>query len=98
MDLKKTGWKLGMSQSDSEEEQMAGSYKHENQATGSIKCVDFLYWFWNCKLIKKTLVHGFIYLFGYFVSQITTTSINNRPYESYYSVRKPNTTFKIVNS
>jgi hypothetical protein len=68
MYFKKTGLILGMSWSGLEKEQMAGSYKHENQATGSKKCVDFLYQFWNCKLIEKTLMHGFIYLFGYFVS------------------------------
>jgi len=43
MYLKKTGLILGMSCSGSEKEQMAGSYKHENQATSSTKCVDFLY-------------------------------------------------------
>jgi hypothetical protein len=44
MDPKKTGWILGMSWSDSEKQQMVGSYKHENKATGSIKCVHFLYY------------------------------------------------------
>lgn len=43
MDLKKTGCILGMNWYDSEKEQIAGSYKYDNQATGSIKCGDFLY-------------------------------------------------------